>query len=108
MKTLFKIFLFTALISLFTGCNKTDEFFENENPELKNAQVEVTVPFKAEFYGLQNHSDYSDRRCATEENPNIFFPDHERRRNSNPIGETVNLYDFLLYSGTSSTILLWW
>ena len=40
-----------AVISLVAGCNKTDEFFVNETPELKNAQIEVTVPFEADFVG---------------------------------------------------------
>ena len=39
MKTLFKIFLFTALISLFTGCNKTDEFFPDDEIVLKAAPI---------------------------------------------------------------------
>lgn len=51
MKTLLKIFFFAAMIGLFAGCDKTGEFFDNETPELKKAQVEVTVPFKAEFVG---------------------------------------------------------
>ncbi len=51
MKTFLKIFFFATLTGLLTGCNKTGEFFENETPELKKAQVEVTVPFKADFVG---------------------------------------------------------
>jgi hypothetical protein len=51
MKTLFKIFFLTALISLVAGCNKTNEFIDDETSELKKAQVTVTVPFEAEFTG---------------------------------------------------------
>ncbi|WP_372950343.1 hypothetical protein [Mariniphaga sp.] len=51
MKTFLKIFFFAALFGLLAGCEKTGEFFENETPELKKAQVEVTVPFKADFVG---------------------------------------------------------
>ena len=51
MKTFLKIFFFATLTVLLAGCNKTGEFFENETPELKKAQVKVTVPFKADFVG---------------------------------------------------------
>jgi hypothetical protein len=47
-KLLFQILIFAGLLA---GCNKTGEFFENETPELKKAQVKVTVPFKADFVG---------------------------------------------------------
>jgi hypothetical protein len=63
MKTLLKIFFFASLFGLLTGCEKTGEFFENENPELKKAQVEVTVSFKANFT-VWDHSDYSDESCG--------------------------------------------
>ena len=63
MKTLLKIFFLMAVISLVAGCNKTDEFFDDETPELKKANVEVTVPFKANFT-VWSHSDYTDRSCG--------------------------------------------
>lgn len=63
MKTLLKIFFFVSLIGLMAGCDKQVEFFENESTELKKANVEVTVPFKANFT-VWDHSDYSDESCG--------------------------------------------
>jgi hypothetical protein len=51
MKILYEIFFLTALISLVAGCNKTNEFIDDETSELKKAQVTVTVPFEADFVG---------------------------------------------------------
>jgi pimeloyl-ACP methyl ester carboxylesterase len=39
MKTLLKIFFLMAVISLVAGCNKTDEFFDDAQLELKNAPI---------------------------------------------------------------------
>jgi hypothetical protein len=41
MKTLLKIFFLMAVISLVAGCNKTDEFFEDTQVELKKAKIKV-------------------------------------------------------------------
>ena len=51
MQALLKIFYLMAVISLVAGCDKTDEFFDTQDVELKSAQVMVTVPFKANFVG---------------------------------------------------------
>ena len=54
MKTLVKLFFLVAVISLVAGCNKTDEFFEDTQPELKKAKMKVMpststdLPVKAE------------------------------------------------------------
>jgi hypothetical protein len=50
MKTLTKLLLFTALISLMVSCSKTDPFFNDLSGNgLKSAQpITVTVPFKAD------------------------------------------------------------
>jgi hypothetical protein len=64
MKTLLKIFFLMAVISLVAGCNK-DALFEDQptEPQLKKAQVEVIVPFKADFT-VWDHSDYTDLTCG--------------------------------------------
>lgn len=41
MKTLLKIFFLMAVISLIAGCNKTDEFFDDAQLELKKATKKV-------------------------------------------------------------------
>jgi hypothetical protein len=41
MKTLVKLFFLVAVISLVAGCNKTDDFFEDTQPELKKAKMKV-------------------------------------------------------------------
>jgi pimeloyl-ACP methyl ester carboxylesterase len=40
MKTLVKLFFLVAVISLVAGCNKTDDFFENDSVELKSAKIQ--------------------------------------------------------------------
>lgn len=98
MRTLVNILFFAAIIGLLAGCDKTGELFENENPELKKAQVEVTVPFKAEFT-VTNHSDYSDRRCATEENPNIFFLTMKGEGTATQLGKLSTCMTFCCIAG---------
>jgi hypothetical protein len=52
MKTLQKIFFWMAVISLVAACNKTEEYAEDEDLQLKSMQTtEVTVPFYANFIG---------------------------------------------------------
>ncbi len=51
MKTFVKLFFIAAIISLATACNKTNDFVEIQDAELKSAHVMVTVPFKATFVG---------------------------------------------------------
>jgi len=41
MKTLLKIFFLMAVISLVAGCDKTDEFFEDTQVELKKVKMKV-------------------------------------------------------------------
>lgn len=69
MKTLLKIFFFAAIIGLLAGCNKTDEFIENEIPELKKAQIEVTVPFEVNLLGEITELIFDDPECLDEGYP---------------------------------------
>jgi len=63
LKTYKIIFFFTAFVGLLAGCDTNGDFLKNEIPELKKAQVVVSVPFKANFT-VWAHSDYSDRSCG--------------------------------------------
>jgi hypothetical protein len=67
MKTLVKIFFFAALIGLLAGCDKNEEFFDNETPELKKAQVEVTVPFEVNLLGEITNLIDDDPECLDED-----------------------------------------
>lgn len=52
MKALLKIFFLMAVVSLFAGCNKTNDFVPDKELQLKSAQpVTVEVPFEAELVG---------------------------------------------------------
>ena len=66
MKTILKIFISAAIFVLLAGCDKTDEFFENETPELKKAQVEVTMPFEANLLGEITKIDFEAHECIDE------------------------------------------
>lgn len=55
MKTIKRIFLFTAVVCLILSCSKSDTYFENDTDFIiKKGKAEsktVTVPFKADFVG---------------------------------------------------------
>lgn len=64
MKTLLKIIFLMAVISLFAGCNKTNDFVPDKELQLKSAHpITVEVPFKANFT-VKDYSDYTDRSCG--------------------------------------------
>jgi hypothetical protein len=93
MKTFLKIFFLAALTGLLAGCEKTGEFFENETPELKKAQVKVTVPFKADFT-VWDHSDFTDNPCAVEGKPWIVFLTMIGEGNINHMGKITTVITF--------------
>ncbi len=99
MKTLVKIFFLMAVISLVAGCNKTDEFFENDSIELKSAQPhEVSVPFKADFT-VWNFTDYTDRNCGE---PPIFTLTMKGRGNINHMGKITTEFTFCCNTSNGS------
>jgi hypothetical protein len=63
MKTLLKFFLLMGLISLVAGCNKTDDFTDEETVDLKRAQVEVTVPVEVNLLGEITDLIFDDPEC---------------------------------------------
>jgi len=60
IKLLFQIFIFSGLLA---GCEKTDAFTDDETPELKKAQVEVTVPFEVNLLGEIADLIFDDPEC---------------------------------------------
>ena len=63
MKILIKLLIVVLAVSLFAGCDKTGGLFE-DSPELKSADVEVTLPFKADFLGEYSNVIYPDPECG--------------------------------------------
>lgn len=55
-----------AVVSLIAGCNKTDEFTDDETVDLKKAQVEITVPFEVNLLGEIINIDFEAPECIDE------------------------------------------
>lgn len=70
MKTIIKLLFFVAVISHFTSCNKSEDYFADNDEVLKSAQpVVVTVPFEAHMLGTPILIDYENSECAQQGNP---------------------------------------
>jgi hypothetical protein len=97
MKTLVKIFFLAALTGLLSGCDKTGEFIENETPELKKAQMEITVPFKADFIGTYLEGIIPCAECGPWNIPGgeaWGLIQNEGGGNSTQLGKFIHYFEF--------------
>lgn len=97
MKTILKIFISAAIFVLLAGCDKNEEFIKNETPELKNAQVEVTLPFKADFVGTFLDATFPCAECGPwnpDEGETWGLVKNEARGNATQLGKFYVYFEF--------------
>ena len=91
MKTLVKILIFVACLGFVISCSKSDEFVEN-SPELKKAEVMVTVPFEANFIGeYVNFIVGPDAGCEVDYNCRVFV---DFQGNATHLGKMHGSFEF--------------